>query len=175
MKDYKSIVEQRRADHDRAAAEIRATIDENNAKIEKLYVTQAKSVVTGDSAAYSTAENEIKFLKATNDQQQKKLEELKAACVLFNTTEYSEALADVTREYKAKRAAMITEISEKWKGICKSYQDFRNDAEMANATLRYLQKTSGSDDTTAVNTALEVAGWIQEAGGGRSFYQAFNS
>jgi len=173
MKDYKSIVEQRRADHDRAAAEIRAAIDENKAKIEKLYATQAKAIIDGDSAAYSTAESEIKFLKATNDQQQKELEALEAACVLLTKDEYRAAGMEALNEQAAKRAAMIKAIEKKWGELYAIYAAYASDAVMTNGLLKYLKAVSGSDNLTPVDTAEEMKNWITRAESIPEHYQAF--
>ena len=173
MKDYKAIVEQRRADHEQAAAEIRATIDENKAKIDKLYTTQAKSVVTGDSAAYSTAENEIKFLKATIDGKAAELEELNRSAVFFTRDEYHAAVLEAIRENAADYAATKQKIKEKWQEISDLYKAFRDQANRTNAQLKYLRGVSGTESSDSVNTGLEIAGWISESSSGMTYYQAF--
>lgn len=173
MKDYKAIVEQRRADHDRAAAEIRAAIDANKAKIEKMYVTQSKALINGDSAAYSTAENEIKFLKATNDQQQKKLEALEAGRVLLTKDEYQAACMEATKEQAAKRAAMLEAIKGKWHEISAIYSAYFSDAVMTNGLLKYLKAASGSENLAPVDTAEEMKNWITRAESIPEHYQAF--
>jgi len=162
--NYTKLAADRKCERDTKIGERAAAIKENSAKIENLYAVQAKAVIAGDNEAYSTAETEIKFLKARNKQLEAEIERFKGI-PLLTLEEYEAAQRDITANMDKEARAMKDKARYLWEQLKSTVSGTMEQMEAERAQLESLLSLVGEPHSSYV---VSVPGgvlskWIKDA------------